>query len=150
MIVGYLMTPVRDFIVDKLRIDRGGYSHRVVKTVITFILVNAAWVFFRADSIDMALTILRKSVEVTPWVFSDGSILKQGLDAMDMNVGIIGILFVIIMDAINYRGTDLKEKLIHEGIWFRWAVMIFFIMLVLIFGIWGPGYDASQFIYQQF
>lgn len=149
-IVGYLLMPARNYMVKKLGIRREGYSHRFVKAFLTFLLVNAAWVFFRADTVDTALTVLRKSLEVTPWIFSDGSLFTHGLDVMDMNMGVLGIIFVIIDDVINYRGIDFREKLIHEDIWFRWAIMIFFVLLILIFGIWGPGYDASSFIYQQF
>ena len=149
-IIGFVMMPVRNFLVDRLKIDRESYSHRAVKIVFTFLLVNAAWVFFRADTVGTALTVLSKSFQFTPWIFSDGSLFKQGLDAMDMNMTVFGLGLMMVIDMINYRGTDLKEKLLHEGVWLRWAVMIFLIMLVLICGIWGPGYDASAFIYQQF
>ena len=149
-IIGFLMKPVRDALVDRLHIDRGSYSHRFVKVVFTFLLVNAAWVFFRADTVSTALTVLAKSLQFTPWVFSDGSLFWQGLDEMDMNMVLLGLGMLVVVDVINYKGTDLKEKLLGEGAWLRWAVMLLLIMLVLICGIWGPGYDATSFIYQQF
>ena len=32
----------------------------------------------------------------------------------------------------------------------RWAVYIAGVLIVLICGVWGPGYDASSFIYYRF
>ena len=40
--------------------------------------------------------------------------------------------------------------LARQNIWFRWLVYYGLIFAVLIFGIYGPGYDASTFIYFQF
>ena len=112
--------------------------------------MTEAWGCFRANSLEQAFTVLRKSLRFSPWVFTDGSLFKYGLDSMDMNMAVLGIIILIIVDVLNHWGKDLKKSLINEGICFRWAVMIILIMMGLIFGIWGPGYNASTFRYQQF
>lgn len=40
--------------------------------------------------------------------------------------------------------------LAEQNLWFRWGVLLALIAAVYIFGIYGPGYDAQQFIYFQF
>lgn len=149
-ILGYILTPARDWFVKKLDIRREGYSHKFVKTVATFFLINIAWIFFRADTLQTALFVLKKSFVVTPWVLTDGSLFDYGLDAKDFNMAMVGLLMLVIHDVFNHKKMDLTDKLLKEGIWFRWGVTLLLIMMVLIFGIWGPGYEASTFIYQQF
>ncbi len=149
-IIGFVLKPVRDKLVELLRIDRNSMSHRVVKAVLTFMLVNLAWVFFRADSLQTALLVIRKSFELTPWVFSDGEIYNHGLNSANMTLIVLGIIALIITDIAGYMGVEIREKILSMGLWFRWLIVIFGIIFVLVCGIWGPGYDASTFIYQQF
>ena len=133
-----------------LKIDRNGLSHRTMKTLFTFLLVNLAWIFFRASSLEQALVVIKKSFEFTPWVLSDETLFKFGLSRGSFNIGIAGIVLLIIMDVLNFNGVEMRERIIKQSIWYRWAVMIGAILAILIFGIWGAGYNASSFIYQQF
>jgi D-alanyl-lipoteichoic acid acyltransferase DltB (MBOAT superfamily) len=149
-VVGFVMMPVRDKIVEVLKIDRQGLSHRTVKTLLTFLMVNLAWVFFRATSLTHALTIIKKSFEFTPWVFTDMSLYAAGLSRPAFTLVTFGIALLIIADILNYRDVEIREKIIKQAIWYRWLIMIGAILAILVFGIWGAGYDASSFIYQQF
>jgi len=38
----------------------------------------------------------------------------------------------------------------EQNIWFRWLVCLLLILLVVVYGKYGPDYDAAQFIYFQF
>lgn len=149
-VAGFITMPLRDRVVDFLKIDRGGISHRTVKTLFTFLLVNLAWIFFRADSLGKAFDVIKKSFEFTPWVFTDGRLFEMGLSRGSFNVGIFGILLLIVMDILAFNGVEIRDRIIRQSIWYRWIVMIAGILAVLIFGIWGAGYNASSFIYQQF
>ncbi|WP_026520251.1 MBOAT family O-acyltransferase [Butyrivibrio sp. FCS006] len=149
-ILGYVTQPIRDKVVETLKIDRNGLSHRTMKTIFTFLLVNLAWVFFRASSLEQALLIIKKSFEFTPWVLSDETLFKFGLSHGSFNIGIAGIVLLIIMDVLNFNGVEMRERIIKQSIWYRWIIMIGAILAILIFGIWGAGYNASSFIYQQF
>ncbi len=149
-VVGYLMKPVRDGFVKVFDVNRESFSHRVLKIVVTFLLVNFAWIFFRADSIEMALDIVKKSMYVTPWVITDGSLFRQGLDQANMLVLFVGIIIVTLADIAGYKGIVVREKVMNLGIVLRWGIIIGTILVIFLCGIWGPGYDAASFIYQQF
>ncbi len=149
-IAGFITVPVRDKIVEVLKINRESLSHRTVKTVLTFLLVNLAWIFFRSPSLPVALTVIKKSCEFTPWVFTDQSLFKFGLSHGSINVGFVGIIVLIVADILCYNGVVMREKILSQSIWYRWLIMIGAILVILIFGIWGAGYNASSFIYQQF
>jgi hypothetical protein len=51
---------------------------------------------------------------------------------------------------MKYKGIKIREIVIRQELWCRWLCYIGFVMFIMIFGIWGAGYDAAGFIYFQF
>lgn len=149
-VTGYVLKPVRDFCVNVFKVERHAFSHRALKIMVTFLLVNFAWVFFRATSISQAFLIIKNSFVFTPWMLADGSLFKHGLDNADFFVAIVGLIIVIVTDIVSYNGFVIRERILKQGIWIRYVIGIAAIVAILIFGIWGPGYDSAAFIYQQF
>ncbi|WP_273091918.1 hypothetical protein [Clostridium thermopalmarium] len=48
------------------------------------------------------------------------------------------------------RNKGLRHELANKNVFLRWSVYTISIVLILVFGIYGPGYSAKQFIYFQF
>ena len=149
-VIGYILKPVRDWCVNVFKVERNAFSHRVLKVLVTFLLVNFAWVFFRASSLGEAFLIIKNSLVFTPWMLADGSLYKHGLDSADFFVAIVGLIIVVVTDLVNYNGFVIRERILKQGIWIRYIIVIAAIISILVFGIWGPGYDSAAFIYQQF
>ena len=149
-VIGRILTPIRDKVTDIFNVGRPSFSHRVVKTVGTFILVGYAWVFFRADSMMQALRIIRRSFVFTPWKFVDGSLYSFGLNRANFILGLAGIILIAVVDIFNYEGIVIREKILRQGMWLRWLIIITGILFTVICGIWGPGYNVADFIYKQF
>ena len=55
-----------------------------------------------------------------------------------------------IVSFMQERGIKIREELAKQNLVFRWIVYYIAIVYILIFGIYGEGYNASQFIYFQF
>lgn len=149
-VIGYILKPVRDWCVNVFKVERNAFSHRVLKVLVTFLLVNFAWVFFRASSLGEAFLIIKNSLVFTPWMLADGSLYEHGLDSADFFVAIVGLITVVVTDLVNYNGFVIRERILKQGIWIRYIIVIVAIISILVFGIWGPGYDSAAFIYQQF
>ena len=60
----------------------------------------------------------------------------------------IGVLLGV--DIAHEHGVSLRRKLGEQNLAFRWLVYIAVIVFILIYGVYGPGYNAAQFIYFQF
>ena len=77
-----------------------------------------------------------------------GEILSLGLSLADY---IIILLGCALMFAVSSLG---KERSVRERLYDRpilsWCVFGTLFILILLFGAYGIGYDASQFIYNQF
>lgn len=150
-IAGAEFKPARDKIVEKFGIDREVFSHKLMKTFLTFSLVSFAWIFFRATSLSQAIIIIKRLFSTfNIWVLFDGTIYDLGLDKSDIIILISSILLLFFVSICKYNNINLLEKLAQQGLWFRWCVYLGLIFAIFLFGTYGPGYKAGQFIYFQF
>ncbi|MBO4458815.1 MAG: MBOAT family protein [Butyrivibrio sp.] len=149
-VIGRILTPMRDKVAAMFNVGRSSFSHRVIKTVGTFILVSYAWVFFRADSMTQALTLIKRSIAFTPWKFVDGSLYAFGLNRANFLLASFGIVLMTVVDIFNCSGIVIREKILSQGMWLRWIIILTGILFTVICGMWGPGYNVADFIYKQF
>jgi len=148
-VTGDMLKPVKKAVIKKFKINTKTFSHKLFQVLITFILVDFAWIFFRANSFNDAITLIKNMFYFNPWVFTNGSIYKLGLAHKDFFVAMMG-LFIVIMKDILGRRINLRNAFSKQSIVFRWFVYLNAIVIIMIFGIYGRGYDAQQFIYFQF
>lgn len=150
-IVGDLLKPVRNQLCDKLSVKRDSFSHQFGKGVITFILVDISWIFFRASDLKTALGIIDGMLNKwNPGNLFNNSLFKLGLNSQQFHMVCAAILVLMITDVLKYLKIDFLKKICEQGMWFRFAIYLFFIFWIIICGSYGPGYDAGQFIYFQF
>ena len=148
-IAGYLLKPFKLNFIKTFKIKTEVFSFKLFQIIITFMLVNFAWIFFKASSFSSAITIIKNSFYFNPWILLNGSIFKLGLDSKDFLIAIVGIVLVIIVDLMQ-RKISLRIQLSKQNIMFRWATYIVAVVVILVFGMYGPGYSLQQFIYAQF
>lgn len=137
--------------VSVLHLNRESFGHKLVHIIGTFILIDFSWIFFRANRFKEALEIIKFMFSVKNiWILFDGSIYDLGLDARNFWLMIICIGVLVLADYLKHRGIIIREELCKQDYWFRCLSISFFLVFILIFGIWGPAYDATGFIYFQF
>ena len=139
-IMGYLLKPFKEKAIKTFKIKTKVFSFKLLQILITFMLVNFAWIFFRANSFLSAITIIKNVFYFNPWILLDGSIFKLGLDSLNFLIAIIGIVLVLTVDIMG-RTKNLRSKLSKQNIMFRWSAYIGTVVVILIFGMYGPGYS---------
>ncbi|MCR5575922.1 MAG: hypothetical protein K6F56_02815 [Oscillospiraceae bacterium] len=103
--------------------------------------------FFRAPGLPAALRMLSASLRgLSP------DLLQLGLDGADFAVLGLSLLFLLLVSFWQERlgGTPVRERLAALPLPLRWGVWLLGLLAVLVFGIYGPGYSSSQFIYMGF
>ncbi|MDR0979396.1 MAG: MBOAT family protein [Lachnospiraceae bacterium] len=149
-VFGRLTRNLRDKIYDKFKVKKEAFSYKLGQVLTTFSLVSFAWILFRANSISDAIYVIKHLFVWNPWILTDNvSLFKLGLDRQDFELAIFSI-FVLICVSLIRRKNSVRELIAKQGIVFRWTLYYLAIFAVLIFGIYGPGYNASEFIYFQF
>ena len=149
-VLGSALKDFRDKLVSLFKIDRESFSHRLVKILVTFMLVNIGWVFFRAPSFSAAMYVLTRMWKPAWWVITDGTSFNLGLPEADVRLVICAIVLHAVVDVLNDKGIILRDAITRQGIWLRWLIYIVAFLFVVTCGIWGPGYDAASFIYSSF
>ena len=125
---------------------------RWARWAMTFLFINLAWIFFRANNLGDAFGYIRRMfTKPDLWCLFNGELYNLGLDRVEMNVLFGSLLVLLLADLVRYfKKQQLDAFLAEQNLWFRWGVLLALIAAVAIFGIYGPGYDAQQFIYFQF
>ena len=150
-VVGAMLKPLRNLLVKLLHLDRESIGHQILSMFVTFVLIDFSWIFFRADTLNDALAIIRNIFTASnPWVLFDNSLFKCGLDQRNFHLLLVMILVLFVVDIFNYNGVRLREVIAEQDFWFRWLVISVAIVAILLLGTWGPSYNEATFIYFQF
>lgn len=133
-----------------LRMNTKTKSWELFQMVRTFALCSFGRIFFRANSLSEALLIIKQMFgKLEIWKLVDGSLFELGLDRANFTVAIISIVVLWCVSMLQERGS-VREMIAKQNLVFRYLILYIAIFAVMIFGIYGPGYDASSFIYEQF
>ena len=150
-IIGAETKKLRSNVKSFLGIRDNSGSGRLLSMIVTFLLVDFTWIFFRAATLEDAVTVIRQLFSsFNPWVLFDGTLYTLGLSMIDFWVGIVAIAMILAVDVLHERGVRIREWILNQNLLFRWMVYFLAIFTILIFGFYGPNYDAAQFIYFQF
>lgn len=147
---GELLMPVRSGVKRLLRIRENSWFYVLWQRICTFGLITLSWVVFRADSLRSGLAMIKRIfTDVTPWIFFDGTLYTCGVSAGQFLVLILCILLVMFIEHLQEKGA-VREMIAGQHLLIRWGIYLGAIALIAVFGVYGPGYDATQFLYGQF
>ncbi len=151
-VIGELTGGFRRKVAEKFRIKTECFSHKLLQGTVTFALVDFAWIFFRCNSLRESITYIGLIISrPDPWMLVNGSFYSLGLSAVEFWIAIVSLLVLLLVDSIRYKkNMQLYEYLNTQSLWFRWGIYILLVVAIFLFGIYGPGYDAAEFIYFQF
>jgi len=151
-VIGDVTRPFREKASRVLKMKTDCFSHKLLQGVVTFVLVDFAWIFFRCNSLRESFAYIMQMVKhPDPWALMNGSLYTLGLSETEFGIALVALVVLLAVDLIRYRKSmQLYEYLNTQSLWFRWGVYILLTVAVFLLGIYGPGYDAAEFIYFQF
>ena len=82
--------------------------------------------------------------------FGTDLLFTWGLEKPDFLVALAAIAVLILADVLREKYGSLREKIGQQRLPVRWLIYFAGVFAIVIFGIYGPGYAESQFIYFQF
>ena len=125
---------------------------RFIQVMTTFALVVIAWVFFRAPSVKDAICYIIKMFRLAEWLAFDWNMeYAVGMTSVEGWILLCSVVGLMMMDYFCNKTTQTAVLLmINMPLVVRWSVLLVLLFACVVFGIYGPGFDASQFIYFQF
>lgn len=142
----------REKIKEKMNIKTDCFSWKLLQMLVTFVLVVFAWIFFRSGSITDALIYIKRIfVSPSPWLLFYMGAFDLGLSRIEFNILIFSIFLLLLVDLVRYKkNVTIDVFLMEQNLWFEWTVIIGLIVMIFVYGEYGPTFDAKQFIYFQF
>lgn len=147
-----IFKPLNNRIVSKYCIRIDTVFVKAVRMICTYLLFSFSFIFFRLVNIkDGIYYVYRMVTQFDIWSFFDESIFSLGLDRKEMGVLLFAIVLLLLMDIYyvlkkGYFDIFVKEQCLAA----QYLIVAFILVMIIVFGIYGEGYDASQFIYFQF
>ena len=119
-----------------------GVFGRLIKIIVTFLLINFAWVFFRMPSIKDGVGMIERmfdsSLPQTLFIPKEG---KTGIVLYGM-----GILMLFLKDFFDEYYPSKLQLFDNKNIVIRWGAYVSVMVIILLTGVFG----ADQFIYVSF
>ncbi len=120
------------------------------RRILTFIIVVFAFIYFRAENIhhgnEYLLAIINNPRSLN--IMEDLS--KTSFGISNIYPLIVGVIILFIFDILKYNKINLAEKVLKIILPIRWLIYFAFIFAIIIFGVYGPEFSESAFIYFQF
>ncbi len=151
-VIGDITKPFRQILWKKTNAKTESFSFKLAQIAGTFVLVDIAWIFFRANSLGIAVDYCKRMfTKWDPWSLFNGELYNLGLDRFEFNILIVATVALLLVDLIRYCKKQLLTDFLQEQcIWFRWGVIFALIFATIIYGMYGIQFESSQFIYFQF
>lgn len=142
----------------KLGIRTECFSFNLFRMIRTFILSTIGRIFFMAAvGLDEFVSILGRAFDLrhlnlhTLW---DESLYSYGLDRHDFNLSLVLIALIwgvsMLQEKFDKDNKSIRDVIAEQNLIFRWILYLGLIAGILIWGIYGTGYDAGAFFYGRF
>ena len=153
LIVGVWTKAIRQRLATTFGLTGGGWVDKFVNIACTFVLVDVAWIFFRAASFADARHVITHLF--TGWGAQLTAIRTDAAARTDLlwlgkdpRYVLITLLAIALMEGVHLlqRDRSMRQLLNGQSFAVRWGVYYAVILAIMCFGV----FDMSQFIYFQF
>ena len=145
-IVELLLAPVGKRLRQRLHIREDNRILSLLQGIVTFLLVSAAWVLFRSESLTQAVYVGKHILLVLRDGFGSAEALKL---VGSRQLVLIGVCLLLLLwedvRKLRSRNADIENRPFAY-----WGVILLLALGISFFGVYGIGFDAQEFVYFQF
>lgn len=151
ILLGKIIEPWNKKILVALKIKRENIFYRSFQFIKMLIIIFTGELFFRANGLKAGLIMFKSIFTKFSWgALTDGSIFKLGVSQSDFLIVFIALIIIFIFGVLNEKGICIREKVASWNIVWRWSFYYSVLLIIIIFGAYGPGYIPVELIYAGF
>lgn len=149
--LGIISEPLMKRLKQFLHLDPDGILVRGLQAVKVFFIVIIGEMFFRVSALSISLKMFASIfTHFKGSVLTDGTLLQLTLDIKDYWVVAIALVVVVLVSVLKEKKVNLRQKLMNSPVHTRWVISYALILIILVFGAYGPGYTPADIIYAKF
>ena len=105
-----------------------------MQRLITFALVCFGWIFFRANNVSDALSIVSKIFSGLNFsAISKETIVAMGITWHQLAVIFISVIILGFVSSCHYRGISIQSAIAKKNIVIRWTFVFVLIFVLFVF-----------------
>lgn len=147
-ITGQITAAPRRSLRQRLHIRENGPLHTAVQVLVVFALMTSAWIFFRAESLEQAVFIIKRILLVFRDGFGGQPLTQLGLPARGLLLLPLFLVPFVLEDIQTARGRALPH--IENRPYVYCTVLALILVVIAVFGAYGVAFDQSEFVYFRF
>lgn len=149
MMLGELCKPLFEKMKIKMNIQDENKPFAVFQMFRTFVIVNIGMLLFKSTTVKEFAKLLKQSIFSANYLEGLKEIFVSNKELVFVLVGII-VLFVISFIKEKHDNISFRDILFQKSFILRYILILLLITFILTCGIYGPGYNAADFVYAQF
>ena len=151
IIGGILLGPFFEKFAERCHIRTDCFSFKLFQVLRTLLIVFFGRLITRGGRFLESVEFIRALLPMDNWgILFNGDLFKLGVAANEFMILIAAVLVLFVVGLLQEKGIHVRETIARQNLWLRWVLYLGGLFAVLIFGVYGFGYDAADFIYRGF
>lgn len=126
------------------------FPYKLFQIIRTILLMSCLRTFDCYRDVPLTFKMFGTMFTAKNWnILWDGALLQLGLTVTDYIILACGVALLTIVSLVQRRGK-VRDKIAAMAFLVRFVIWYGLFLVILLMGAYGVGYDASQFIYNQF
>ncbi len=154
-IIGEVWRPIKLKIFETLNINCNNKIFKLWKRLCVFVLVDIAWLFFRADGLKTdglktAVQMLYKCIVDIQFTNIFKKIFFLGLKTEEVYIVLAAMIILIFIDILHERNIRIRKWLSNQNVVIRWGCYLSVCLVIITSMVGQMGGEGTQFVYAQF
>ena len=151
IIISVLFDSTSSKLVSILGINPDSKEWHLFRKVRTFFLFVIGRIITIPSDLSASLEVFRRIIfKFKPWELVDGTVYKMGLNGPNLIVVFIFLFILYWVSSYEENGNSGRDWIAEKQIVARWMIYYALLITIIIFGMYGPGYNANDFVYMKY
>jgi len=146
LISSEIFQPVFKKIKEMFKIRTECFSYTLFQMFRTLSLMCLIWLVVCSNGVIESISVI-KHIGSNLLSFST---ISLGVSKYDLLLLLFAIQLLLAVDVLHSKGYKIREIFEKQNVIFRYVILLVAIFSIIIFGIYGPGYNSVDFIYGGF
>lgn len=150
IVIGEITKPFWDKFKVRFSIKKENKYLVFVQRMRTFLLVCGGFLFFRSSSFTDGCSMYRVMFSSwNPEILWNGAVFTLGLNWVEIVITTVSLGMLLAVSILQQK-ISIRAELAKKCIVIRWIIYFALLFYVILLGYYGPGFSATEFIYQGF